>query len=198
MPKEVERVRGKRRLVKDVVTEKIQGKSKVMNTSECVSSSKTRRWGTERKHKSVSNKFSNVAHAFFFFMLSGFAKSKDDDSVWDNTGHVLTYFISLLTTFVECSGNGPSTKLLAIELFQFVYSFHMAEHEHIRQVVLYAFTVSIHFLPHEFLYRFCENNALVDFLLLSASQDPSETCRNLAKAAASTLKDSLNLLQSAG
>ena len=196
-------------LTEDLST-RVSGKRRLVNTGNAdhditasnhyeLSDTKTRRWGYRRDGgmKAIKNRFAPHAHVFFFLLLSGCAKSKDDKSVWDDTGHVLSRFLYSLSVFVESSGNSPSTSYLAVELFSFVWSCHMSERENVRQAVLYTLAICVGFLPQEYLYRFTHDNpSFVNYLTRCISSDPDKGCRELASVVTSNIQKALYLLES--
>ena len=195
------RIAGKRHLVKEEGCFNPSNSGPHSGSDEILTydNTKTRRLGYRRDGglEPVKNRFAPHAHVFFYLLLSGFVRSKEDSSVWDNAGHVLTRFLYSLSVFVECSGNAPSTQMLAVELFSFAWSFHMTDHENVRQALLYTLAVCIDFVPHDFVYRFAsENQLFVNYLAHCVSADPNEGCRELASVVTSNIQKSLYLLES--
>eukprot|EP00536_Pseudo-nitzschia_multiseries_P008741 jgi/Psemu1/241477/estExt_Genewise1.C_2280038 len=145
--------------------------------------SKTRRKRSRGEQKSIRNLFSNVAPMWFYSLIAGFIKHKEDEILWTgSTGSIfLTYFLRCLSTIVEFSGIQVS-KVLANDLLDLVWDFRTADVAEVRLSVLVAVSTSIAMLSDEKLTALLFGEASLSKTMLEMSQnDPDKECRSLCK-----------------
>lgn len=179
------RVAGKRRLVPESWTCKdVQViADRAMNSIE----SRTRRWGRGNRHHQSKpmtvNNFGSVAPPWFYALVSGFMKHKDDTVLWGgaNGARLLASFLLALATIVECSGLIPGTEILARDLCELAWSFRTVDVPEVRAAVLIAIANSLAVLHDDALIGVLYSlNNLTEFLRGVALEDSNETCRTIA------------------
>lgn len=159
-----------------------------VNADRAVASieSRTRRWGKGGRQTTpptVVNKFGPIAPAWFYSLVSGFMKHKDDTALWGgaNGARVLASFLMALATIVECSGLTPGTEILARDLCELAWSFRTVHVPEVRTTLLIAIASSLAVLRDEalmgVLYSLYD---LPEFLRGVAMEDSNETCRMIA------------------
>lgn len=178
------RIRGKRGLVPDAAP----GNEVQVRADRAVASieSRTRRWGGARRQSkpvTVVNMFGPIAPAWFYALISGFMKHKDDTALWGgaNGAHVLTNFLIALATIVECSGLVPGTEILARDLCEFAWSFRSIDMPEVRAAVLIAIANSLAVVRDDALMSVLYSlSELPEYLRGVALKDSDETCRRMA------------------
>lgn len=148
--------------------------------------SRTRRWRSlSRETVTVANRFGQVAPVWFYELVGGFVRSRDDPKLWGsaNGARLLSAFMMALATIVECSGMSMGTEILAKDLIQFCWTFRVAEAAEIRRSVLFAIANSLVILKDDMLLDVLHGRSgenISDFLQRSALEDSDKTCRSLA------------------
>jgi hypothetical protein len=131
------------------------------------------------------NSFGTVAPSWFYALVSGFVKHKEETARWGvaNCARLLATFLVALATVAECSGLAPGTEILAQDLIQLAWSFRTVEVPEVRTAVLVAIANSLALLRDETLvsalYR---HGNLPEFLREVALEDSNKTCRIMAAA----------------
>jgi hypothetical protein len=179
-----QKVSGKRRLVAESTTEK----ELHLNIDRATASieSRTRRWGKggrQAKHRSVVNSFGTFASSWFYALVTGFIKHKEDTALWGgaNGARLLASFLVALATIAECSGLAPGTDILAQDLIELAWSFRTVEVPEVRTAVLVAIANSLALLRDESLISALYGHGdLPEFLREVAVEDSNETCRSMA------------------
>ena len=150
----------------------------------------TRRWGKKRPQSTFQNKFTLLAPLYFYTLLNGFVRTKEDPSIWDEHGLLVSKFLYTLGMFAQSCGPGAHATIgpMAYDLYQLAWSFRLADHANIRQAVLFALCTAMQFLSLEHLLEVMGgNDDVVQFLAHCASSDPDECCRELARGVGSSL-----------
>jgi len=205
---------GKRRLVSDAnhydAATATANLDSTTNEDATATTTKTRRWGRKKHYNhhpqpTFQNKFQIHAPLYFYTLLGGFVRTKDDDaSIWDEHGLLLSKFLYTLGMFVQSCGapdvaNAAMMGPMAYDLYQLAWSFRLAESANIRQAVLFAVCTAMQYLSLEQLLLLLEVTSMgantndnddcnvVRYLNDCASQDPDECCRELAREVCSSL-----------
>ncbi|KAL3909634.1 MAG: hypothetical protein SGILL_008011 [Bacillariaceae sp.] len=154
--------------------------------------STTRRKRTRPSQKIVKNKFAPVAPMWFYSMVSGFLKHRDNETIWSgSTGSIfLAHFFRCLATIVEFSGVQAS-QVLAGDLLDLVWDFRTADVPEIRLSVLVSVATSIAMLPEEqILQKLMREDAFLPKAISDISgSDPDKLCRSLSKTIAQSIFD---------
>uniref|UniRef100_A0A7S4R3E9 Telomere length regulation protein conserved domain-containing protein n=1 Tax=Ditylum brightwellii TaxID=49249 RepID=A0A7S4R3E9_9STRA len=209
------KVSGKRRLVNNNSSNNhlpIQANDADIYTTRALNlideTQKTRRWGHGRnrsaraqQQRTVTNRFGPIAPLFFYPLLEGFMKSKDNVSIWGgaNGSRLMSSFLVTLSTLAQSAGNHPGTNVLAADLFDLAWSFRDAEIAEVRVSVLVAFATSIAFLPLDFLLQKlygADGDSFPGYLKKTAIGDSDRNCRELATAITKNVSTSLGGLGS--
>ena len=186
-----QRVSGKRGLVPELTTS-----SEVQDSVEHAvlsMESRTRRWGRSSRHTkpmTVVNAFGPVAPVWFYSLVSGFMKHKDNTSLWggSNGARLLSSFLVALGTIVECSGLYPGTEVLARDLCELAWSFRNVDVPEVRASLLVAIASSLGTLRDDALMGVLYSlHDLPEFLRGVALEDSNETCRQIATAISSNV-----------
>jgi len=180
-----QRVSGKRRLVPESTTS-----CEIQNTAadRAVASieSRARRWGRgsrQTKPLTVVNKFGPVAPGWFYALVSGFMKHRDDADLWGGAdgARLLANFLIALSTIVECSGIFPGTEVLARDLCEFAWSFRTVDVPEVRMALLVSIASSLAVLRDDALMNVLYSHGdLPEFLRGVALEDSDRTCRMIA------------------
>jgi hypothetical protein len=145
--------------------------------------SKTRRKRSRSQRKSMKNNFSNTAPMWFYSLIAGFLKHREDETLWTgSTGSILlAYFFRCLATIVEFSGFQAS-QVLANDLLDLVWDFRTADVPEVRLSALIAVSTSIAMLSDEKLMSLLFDEANLPQALHEMSRrDPDKECRSLCQ-----------------
>jgi hypothetical protein len=177
------RIRGKRGLVPDATP----GSEIQVSADRAVASieSRTRRWGGARRQSkpvTVVNKFGPIAPGWFYALISGFMRHKDDTALWGgaNGAHLLANFLIALAAIVECSGLVPGTEIIARDLCEFAWSFRSVDIPEVRAAVLIAIANSLAVLRDDALMSVLYSLSDLPEYLRGVALDSDETCRTIA------------------
>ena len=156
--------------------------------------SNTRRKRSRSQQKSIKNRFSNIAPIWFYSLIAGFIKHKENDTLWTgSTGSILlTYFFRCLAIIVEFAGIQAS-QVLANDLLDLVWDFRTADVAEVRLSVLVAVSTSITMLPDERLIGLLYDEATLPRTMLDMSKrDPDADCRSICKTISYSINEALN------
>jgi hypothetical protein len=156
--------------------------------------SNTRRKRSRNQQKSIKNRFSNIAPMWFYSLIAGFIKHKENDTLWTgSTGSILlTYFFRCLAIIVEFAGIQAS-QVLANDLLDLVWDFRTADVAEVRLSVLVAVSTSIVMLPDERLIGLLYDEAILPRTMLDMSKrDPDAECRSICKTISYSINEALN------
>jgi len=156
--------------------------------------SKTRRKRSRNQQKAIKNHFSNTASMWFYSLIAGFIKHKEDETLWTgSTGSILlSYYFRCLATIVEFAGIQAS-QVLANDLLDIVWDFRTADVAEVRLSVLVAASTSIAMLSDEKLISIIYDEASLPRIMLDMSKrDPDEECRSICKTISYSLHEVLN------
>ena len=148
--------------------------------------SRTRRWGRGNRPTTpftVVNNFGPVAPPWFYALVTGFMKHKDDTALWGgaNGARLLASFLIALATIVECSGLVPGTEILARDLCELAWSFRTVDVPEVKTAMLIAIANSLAVLGDDALMGVLYSlNDLPEFLRGVALEDSNKTCRVIA------------------
>lgn len=146
--------------------------------------SKSRRKRSRIQPKTIKNQFSNTAPMWFYSLIAGFIKHRDDDVLWTgSTGSIfLAYFFRCLATIVEFSGPQAS-QVLANDLLELVWEFRTADVPEVRLSALIAVSTSIAMLSNERLISLLLDKDNLSRTMLEMSRtDPDKECRSLCQS----------------
>jgi len=146
--------------------------------------SKTRRKRSRMQPKAIKNEFANIAPMWFYSLVAGFIKHRDDDVLWTgSTGSIfLAYFFRCLATIVEFSGPQAS-QVLANDLLELVWDFRTADVPEVRLSALVAVSTSIAMLSNERLISLLFDKTNLSRTMLEMSRtDPDKECRSLCQS----------------
>lgn len=190
------KVSGKRRFVQDELDTSTTSESEGLVCSKhsvVALEHKTRRWGRGRRQsqpKTATNRFGQLAPMWFYPLVAGWIRSKDDKSVWGgaNGARFFSSFLVALAKILESAGNYPCTVVLASDLFELAWPFRNADSPEIRAAVLVTIATCCQFLHEEF-FAACMNKdeGLATFLRAAALHDSDSTCRQIAAAVAKNI-----------
>jgi len=156
--------------------------------------SKTRRKRSRGQNKIIRNNFSTVAPMWFYSLIAGFLKHKENETLWaGSTGSILlTYFFRCLATIVEFSGFQAS-QVLASDLLDLVWDFRSADVPEVRLSALVAVSTSIAMLSNEKLISLLFDDANLPKIMNEMSlRDPDKECRSLCQSISLSIRDVLN------
>ena len=148
--------------------------------------SRTRRWRSVRKDSmAIANRLGKVSPLWFYALISGFMKSREDPKLWGgaNGARLLSTFLLTLATIVECAGLSIGAEVLAKDLIELSWTFRSAEVAEIRSSVLLALASSLALLSNDVLLGVLYGGAvedIPDFVRRTALDDSDKTCRRLA------------------
>lgn len=153
---------------------------------------KTRRWGKGRhrpQQKTATNRFGQLAPMWFFPLISGWIRTKDDSSIWGgaNGAKFFASFLIALSKILESAGNHPCAIFLASDLFELAWPFRNADSREIRMAVLVTIATCCPFLPVEFFASRNEDENLATFLRAVALRDSDSSCRQIAAIVAKSI-----------
>jgi len=156
--------------------------------------SKTRRKRSRGQQRAIRNRFSNIAPMWFYSLIAGFVKHKEDETLWTgSTGSILlTHFLRCLATIVEFSGVQAS-QVLANDLLDLVWDFRGADVAEVRLSVLVAVSTSIAMLSDEKLIALLFGEANLPKIMHEMSHnDPDKECRSLSRTISFSIHEVLN------
>lgn len=156
--------------------------------------SKSRRKRSRSKQKAINNHFSNTAQMWFYLLITGFIKHREDENLWaGSTGSILlAYFFRCLATIVEFSGVQAS-QVLANDLLDLVWDFRTADVPEVRLSALVAVSTSIAMLSNEKLISLLFGEANLPVTLHEMSRiDPDKECRSLCQTISLSINEVLN------
>lgn len=156
--------------------------------------SKSRRKRSRSQQKAINNHFSNTAQMWFYLLIMGFIKHRDDENLWaGSTGSIfLAYFFRCLATIVEFSGIQAS-QVLANDLLDLVWDFRTADVPEVRLSALVAVSTSIAMLSNEKLISLLFGEANLPITLHEMSRiDPDKECRSLCQTISLSIHEVLN------
>ncbi len=145
--------------------------------------SKTRRKRSRVQPKAIKNQFANTAPMWFYSLIAGFIKHRDNEVLWTgSTGSILlAYFLRCLATIVEFSGPQAS-QVLANDLLDLVWDFRTADVPEVRLSALIAVSTSIAMISNERLISLLFEKDKISKTMLEMSQrDPDKECRSLCQ-----------------
>ena len=145
--------------------------------------SKTRRKRSRVQPKAIKNQFANTAPMWFYSLIAGFIKHRDNEVLWTgSTGSILlAYFLRCLATIVEFSGPQAS-QILANDLLDLVWDFRTADVPEVRLSALLAVSTSIAMISNERLISLLFERDYISKTMLEMSQrDPDKECRSLCQ-----------------
>lgn len=173
------------------------GEEQVQQASDQVNriQSKTRQKRSPRISPMViTNRFTAIAPAWFYSLLSNFVKHKQNETLWTgSTGsQLLANFFRTLAAIVEFSGI-HSSHVLAADLLQLVWSFRDADVAEVRLSVLVSVATSIAMLPEEKILSVLleEGGGLPQIMGDISEKDPDNKCRSLALSISRSIVDAL-------
>jgi len=175
-----------------LIDHKCDSASHLNQTSRVIS--KTRRKRSRNQPKTIKNHFSNTASIWFYSLIAGFIKHKEDETLWTgSTGSILlSYYFRCLATIVEFAGIQVS-QVLANDLLDIVWDFRTADVAEVRLSVLVAASTSIAMLSDERLISLIYDEANLPRIMLDMSKrDPDEECRSICKTISYSLHEVLN------
>lgn len=163
---------------------------------------RTRRWGQARNGppRTWTNKFGPLTLSFFYPLLGGFVKSKENTSIWDQHGATLLSKVFLtLSCFLQCSGLYPGSTVLAHDLLAVVWPFRYAESGEVRQAVLVALGTCVAFLSSEEVMRVIfDREDVIGFLVRTSNEDPDYECRKLSFEMSKAVHSAMSVIQQGG
>lgn len=152
--------------------------------------SKTRRKRSRPSQKIIKNKFAPVAPMWFYTMIAGFLKHKENETIWSgSTGSIfLAHFFRCLAAIVELSGFQAS-QVLAGDLLDLVWDFRTADIPEVRLSVLVSVATSIAMLPEERVYAvlYQDGFSLAKTISDISGSDPDKQCRSLSTTIAKSI-----------
>ena len=159
---------------------------------------KTRRWGRgsrDMNKQTIVNKFGPVALLFFYPMIDGFMKSRDNEVLWggEHGGILLSNILLTLSSFVEYSGNHPGTAVLATDLFEFAWPLLQAENPDVRVSVLYTIASCLPQLPEQILISIMSKRRCLELLSRTATNDCDGKCRTIALSILNSVKSMITM-----
>jgi hypothetical protein len=164
-------------------------KSLFLKQGTCILS-KTRMKRSRPNPKIFKNKFVPVAPMWFYSMIAGFLRHKENEVIWSgSTGSIfLAHFFRCLATIVECSGFHAS-QVLAFDLLDLVWDFRIADVPEVRLSVLVAVATSIAMLPEERIFAILhqEDSTLLKQISDMSGNDPDKQCRTLSLTIAKSI-----------
>ena len=156
--------------------------------------SKTRRKRSRNQQKAIKNHFSSIAPMWFYSLIGGFIKHREDKALWTGTtgSMLLTYFFRCLATIVEFSGFQAS-QVLANDLLDLVWDFRTADVTEVRLSALVAVSTSIAMLSDEKLVGLLFDGASLPKTMHEMSRrDPDKECRTLCQTISFSINEILN------
>jgi hypothetical protein len=160
---------------------------------------KTRRWGRgsrEMNKHSIVNNFGPQALLFFYPIVDGFMKSKDNEVLWggEHGGILLSQILITLSSFVEYSGTHPSTAVLATDLFEFAWPLLQAENPEVRVSVLVTIASCFPQMPEEYLIRIVmSERRCLEILSRTVVDDCDGKCRAMALSILNSVKSMITV-----
>jgi hypothetical protein len=149
-----------------------------------VLSNTRRKRSTKSVKRIIKNHFASVAPGWFYSLISGFLKNKENEALWTgSTGSLLlAHFLRCLALIVEFSGF-LSSQVLATDLLSLVWEFRSADVAEVRLGVLISVATAISVLPEEEIFSLLlANDASLPKTLRDMSQvDPDRECRSLSQ-----------------
>ena len=156
--------------------------------------SKSRRKRSRSQQKAINNHFSNTAQMWFYLLITGFIKHRENENLWaGSTGSILlAYFFRCLATIVEFSGVQVS-QVLANDLLDLVWDFRTADVPEVRLSALVAVSTSIAMLSNEKLISLLFGETNLPITLHEMSRiDPDKECRSLCQTISLSIHEVLN------
>lgn len=159
--------------------------------------SRTRRWRSVRNdNMTIANRFGQVSPIWFYALINGFMKSREDPKLWGgaNGARLLSTFLLTLATIVECAGLSIGAEDLSKDLIEFSWSFRSAEVAEIRSSVLLAIASSLALLSNDVLLGVLYGGTvedIPDFVRRTALDDSDMTCRRLAVSLSRGIQEGL-------
>jgi hypothetical protein len=160
---------------------------------------KTTRWRRKVDAVSIQNNFARVAPLWFYGLLGNFIKRREDPVLWGGAvgSTLLSKLLLTLAMIVELSGRGPSTEMMAKDLFECAWGFRQAEVSEIRSACLYSVTAAVANMQEGQLMVILSDEGVDGFsasLKRIVMEDPDYECRNAAGSIARNVKAAIEAM----
>ena len=153
--------------------------------------SQTRRKRSWQQKQSFKNRFSEIAPLWFYTLVDGFIKHKEDDNLWmGSTGSIfLSFFFRCLASIVDFAGIQGS-QVVANDLLDLVWDFRAVDIAEVRLSVLVAVSTAIAKLSDEKLISLLYGETDLPRTILEMSKkDPDEECRTICNIISNTIHE---------
>ena len=156
--------------------------------------SKTCRIRSRSEQKARNNQFSEVAPMWFYSLVAGFLKHREDQALWTGpTGSILLACLFRCLAMIIAFSGSQTSQVLANDLLDLVWDFRTADVQEVRLAVLVAVSTSVAKLSNEKLINLLiDEGHLAKTLQEMSRTDPDKECRSLCQTITLSIHEILN------